>query len=59
LAAAITARDQLATRITSTNAHRELAALGEELAAAQSAVATAEEAWLTLAAEAEGLGLTP
>jgi ATP-binding cassette subfamily F protein uup len=59
LAAAITARDQLATRITSTNAHRELASLGQELAAAQSAVATAEEAWLTLAAEAEGLGLTP
>ena len=36
-----------------------LASLGEQLAAAQSGVATAEEAWLALAAEAESLGLTP
>ncbi len=59
LGAAIAARDRLATEIASTNAHRELAALGEQLAVAQSSVAAAEEAWLALAAEAEALGLTP
>ena len=58
LSVAIAARDQLSAEISSTTAHRELASLSEQLAAAQSAVAGAEEAWLALAAEAEGLGLT-
>ena len=45
--------------MASTNAHWELSALSEQLAAAEAAVAAAEERWLALAAEAEALGLTP
>jgi hypothetical protein len=59
LGLATAAREKLAAQIGATNAHTELAALGEQLAAAQTRVATAEEAWLALAAEAEALGLTP
>ncbi len=59
LGAAIAARDQLAVQIDATNTHTELATLGEQLAAAQTRVAAAEEAWLALAGEAEDLGLTP
>jgi ABC transport system ATP-binding/permease protein len=59
LGAAIAAREKLAAQIGATNAHTELAVLGEQLAAAQTRVATAEEAWLALAAQAEALGLTP
>ena len=59
LGVAIAAREKLAAQIGATNAHMELAVLGERLAAAQTRVATAEETWLALAAEAEALGLTP
>ena len=52
-------RDNLGAQMGSTNAHWELSALGEQLAAAQTKVEAAEEAWLALAAEAEDLGLTP
>jgi len=58
LAAAISARDQLATQMTATNAHWELSELAEQLAAAQATVAAMEDAWLALATEAEDLGLT-
>jgi len=59
LGVAIAAREKLAAQIGATNAHTELAALGQRLAAAQTGVATAEETWLALAAEAEALGLMP
>ncbi len=59
LATATAARDTLLAEMGSTNAHWELSALGEQLAAAQAAVTAAEESWLALAAEAEDLGLTP
>jgi ATP-binding cassette subfamily F protein uup len=59
VATAIAARDKLAQEMASTNAHWELSALGEQLAAAEAEVTAAEESWLALAAEAESLGLTP
>jgi len=59
VAAAIAARDKLEKQMASTNAHWELSTLGEQLAAAEAAVAAAEERWLALAAEGEALGLTP
>ena len=43
VAAAIAARDKLEQQMASTNAHWELSALGEQLAAAQAEVAAAEE----------------
>jgi len=58
LAAAISARDELARRMGTTNAHWELSQLAEQLAAAAAVVATKEDAWLALATEAEALGLT-
>src|SRR4029079_956590 len=58
LAAATSARDDLATRMSATNAHWELSELAEQLAAAQARVAAMEEAWLALATEAEDLGLS-
>jgi predicted nucleic acid-binding Zn-ribbon protein len=57
LEAATERLERLSTRMGSAGDHRELARLGEELAAAQAAVAGAEEAWLALAGEAEALGL--
>jgi len=57
LAAASKQRDLLAAELGNALDHRELAALGERVAVAQAAVDTAEEAWLSLAAEAERLGL--
>jgi ABC transport system ATP-binding/permease protein len=57
LATATAARDRVAAKMGSTNAHWELAELAEQLAAAQAKVDAAEEAWLALAAEAEALGL--
>ncbi|MEY4338601.1 MAG: hypothetical protein RLZ14_451 [Actinomycetota bacterium] len=57
LAAATERRDALTAELASGLDHRELAALGERLAAAQMAVDAAEEAWLALADEAERLGL--
>jgi hypothetical protein len=59
VAAAIAARDKLAKKMGSTNAHWELSELSEQLAAADVEVTAAEESWLALAAEAESLGLTP
>jgi ATP-binding cassette subfamily F protein uup len=59
VATAIAARDKLAQAMAGTNAHWELAQLGEQLAAAEAAVAAAEDSWLALADEAESLGLTP
>jgi hypothetical protein len=49
--------EALAARLASTTDHRELARLGEELAAAQSVLSAAEEVWLGHAADAEALGL--
>ena len=57
LAAATERRDAVAQELSTALDHREMAALGERLAAAQAAVDAAEEAWLTLADEAEQLGL--
>jgi ATP-binding cassette subfamily F protein uup len=57
LAAATTRRDELTAQLSAGLDHRELSALGERLTAAQAAVDAAEEAWLTLADEAEALGL--
>ena len=59
LASAVAARDKLAAEMSTTNAHWELSKLGNQLAAAQSKVATIEESWLALAAEAEDLGQDP
>ncbi|HSB85391.1 MAG TPA: ABC-F family ATP-binding cassette domain-containing protein [Ilumatobacteraceae bacterium] len=53
LSAAVTTRDRLVAEMEATVAHTALASLGERLAAAQEAVTAAEEAWLTLAAEAD------
>ncbi|MBI4884444.1 MAG: ABC-F family ATP-binding cassette domain-containing protein [Actinobacteria bacterium] len=57
LAAESARRDKLAGELGDALDHRELAALGERLAAAQAAVDAAEEVWMALAAEAESLGL--
>ena len=57
LATASKHRDGLAAELGNALDHRELAALGERVAAAQAAVDTAEEVWLGLAAAAENLGL--
>jgi len=57
LAAASERRDAVAGELQAALDHRELAALGERLAAAQAAVDEAEERWLALAGEAEALGL--
>ncbi len=57
LGTANVARDKVAAKMDSTNAHWELAELAEQLAAAQAKVDAAEETWLALAAEAEQLGL--
>jgi ATP-binding cassette subfamily F protein uup len=57
LAAASERRDAVAAELASAVDHRELGAIGERLAKAQEAVDAAEEAWLALADEAEGLGL--
>jgi len=58
LAAATAVRDDLARQMGTTNAHRELTELAEQLAAAEAKVAAIEDAWLALATEAEDLGLT-
>ena len=57
LATAAQRRDGLTAELGTALDHREMAALGERLAKAQEAVDAAEEAWLTLADEAEALGL--
>ena len=57
--AVMTAAGHSAGQMASTNAHWELSALGEQLAAAQAQVTEAEESWLALAAEAESIGVTP
>ncbi len=57
LAAATQQRDALTAELSTALDHREMAAMGERLAKAQEAVDAAEEAWLTLADEAEALGL--
>ena len=49
--------ETIAAKLAATTDHRELARLGEELAAAQSVLHSAEEAWLGHAADAEALGL--
>ncbi len=46
-------RDNVAAALTSTADHREMTRLGDELAAAQTALDEAEERWLALAEEAE------
>ncbi len=57
LTSATATRDQLAIQLHGVAEHRELVRLGDELTVAQAALDAAEEAWLELAAEAEGLGL--
>jgi ATP-binding cassette subfamily F protein uup len=49
--------ETIAAKLAATADHRELARLGEELAAAQSVLHSAEEVWLGHAADAEALGL--
>ncbi len=58
LTAATTRRDELAAAVQAATDHGELAHLTTELAAADAAVATAEERWLESAAETEAAGLT-
>ncbi len=58
VAQALSARDAVAARLAAASDHQELARLGHDLADAQAAVDAAEEAWLELATEAEGQGLT-
>ena len=57
LAAATDRRDSVLRELQDALDHREMAAIGERLAAAQQAVDEAEEQWLALASEAEALGL--
>jgi hypothetical protein len=57
LDAAGAVRDGLNQGLATASDHREIARLGDELSAAQRRVDAAEEAWLSLAAEAESLGL--
>ena len=57
LTAATATRDALVAELGSALDHREMAALGERLSAAQHSVDAAEESWLALATEAENLGL--
>jgi ATP-binding cassette subfamily F protein uup len=57
MAAATPRRDSLLADLGAATDHRELTRLGDELTAAQARVDQAEEAWLTLADEAEALGL--
>jgi len=57
LATATAKLEAVTTELQNALDHREMAAIGERLAVAQVAVDTAEERWLALAAEAEGLGL--
>ena len=57
LATATAKRDKLVIELQNALDHREMAAIGDRLSVAQAAVDTAEEAWLALADEAEGLGL--
>jgi predicted nucleic acid-binding Zn-ribbon protein len=47
-------RDQLAETLTTVTDYVEMRRLGDELAAAQAELNDAEEAWLSLAEEAEG-----
>ncbi len=55
--AATEARDRLTVEMATLADHRELARIGDELAAAQHELDAAEERWLALAAEAEAIGL--
>jgi energy-coupling factor transporter ATP-binding protein EcfA2 len=57
LAAATERRDAIAVELQSAVDHREMGAIGERLATAQAAVDALEETWLSLADEAEALGL--
>jgi ATP-binding cassette subfamily F protein uup len=57
MAAATEARDAMLADLGAATDHRELTRLGDELTAAQARLDRAEEAWLTLADEAEALGL--
>ncbi len=57
LAAATERRDLVAAEMGTAMDHREMGAIGERLASAQAAVDRAEEQWLSLADEAEALGL--
>ena len=57
MAQATVRRDGAAAALAAATDHRELARLGEQLALAQSDLDAAEERWLSLAAEAESIGL--
>jgi ABC transport system ATP-binding/permease protein len=58
VAARAAARHELVEALSGAADHEALARLGHELAAAEAALAEAEERWLDLAAQAEALGLT-
>ncbi len=57
MAAAQERRDALVSELASVDDHARLAELGNELASAVDELSTAEEAWLTIAAEVEERGL--
>ena len=57
LASATAKRDASVIELQNALDHREMAAIGDRLSVSQAAVDSAEEAWLALADEAEGLGL--
>ncbi len=60
LTAAIAARDLVQTRLSTAGAdHAQLAQLGTELGVLQAHVDVTEERWLTLADQAESLGMDP
>ncbi len=50
-------RDRCSAELASLTDHRDLARIGDQVAAAQRALDVAEERWLELAAEAEAIGL--
>jgi ABC transport system ATP-binding/permease protein len=57
LATATSRRDGLTAQLSAGTDHRELMVIGQQLTAAQAELDAAEEQWLTLAAEADGLGV--
>ena len=57
LHAATEARDAMIGALGSVNDHHELAAVGQKLADAEHALASAEATWMALATDAEALGL--
>ena len=57
LATATADRERLLAELAATSDHRRLAEIGDQLGVAHTKVAAAEELWLSLADEAEAVGL--